>query len=69
MPRVSKELIAPATEVAGVDVEDDRDEAADVVDGDRLGVQIQEGSSLLKEHGGVEVHRSMGTRSRGAWRG
>jgi hypothetical protein len=49
------ELIAPAVEVAGVDVEDDHDVSPHVVDGDRLGMQVQEGQRLVKQHGGVEV--------------
>ena len=36
-----QELIAPAVEVAGVDVEDGGDVVPDVVDGDGLGVQLQ----------------------------
>jgi hypothetical protein len=35
-----QELIAPTVEVAGVDVENDVDEAPDVVDGDGLGVKV-----------------------------
>ncbi|XP_039831974.1 uncharacterized protein LOC120692666 [Panicum virgatum] len=50
-----QKLITPSVEVTGVDVEDDRDEAADVGDGDRLRMQIQEGSSLVKEQGRVEI--------------
>ena len=65
-----QKLITPSVEVTGVDVEDDRDEAADVVDGHHLGVQVQEGSGLLKEHGGVQIHLCReGARARGGWRG
>jgi len=60
-----QKLIAPATELTGVDVKDDRDEAADVVDSNRLGEQVQEGSGFLKEHGGVQI-RWCSVRTRGA---
>ena len=70
LAKSEQDLITPATEVAGVDVEDDQDEAADVVDSHRLGVQVQEGSCLLKEHGGVQIHLcSEGAQARGGWRG
>jgi hypothetical protein len=36
-------------EVVGVDIENDVDEAPDVVDGDDLGVKVQEGGSLLEQ--------------------
>jgi len=45
------ELIAPAVEVAGVDVEDGGDVVPDVVDGDGLGVQLQQCHGLMEEHG------------------
>ena len=35
------ELVAPAVEVARVDVEDGGDVVSDIVDGDILGVQLQ----------------------------
>ena len=60
----------PAIEITGVDVEDDRDETPDVGDGDRLGMQVQEGRNLLKEHGGVEVgwhSEGAQTGARGLW--
>jgi hypothetical protein len=41
-----QELTAP---VVGVNVEDDVDEAPDVVDGDGLGVKVEEGGSLLEQ--------------------
>jgi hypothetical protein len=50
-----EELIAPPGVVAGGDVEDDRDEAADVLDRHSLGVQIKHDSSLVEEHGVVDV--------------
>jgi hypothetical protein len=40
-----QELIAPTVEVVGVDIENDVDEAPDVVDGDGLDVKVQEGGS------------------------
>jgi hypothetical protein len=44
-----QELTAPAVEVVGVNVEeDDVDEAPDVVDGDGLGVKVEEGGDLLE---------------------
>jgi len=50
-----QKLITPVVEVTGVDAEDDRDETPDVGDDNRLGVELQEGGGLLKEHGGVEI--------------
>ena len=63
LAKSEQELITPATEVAGVDVEDDRDEVTDVGDGDCLRMQIQEGSSLVKEQG--LSWRGIGRRRRG----
>jgi hypothetical protein len=45
-------LIAPSVEVVGVDVE------GDVVDGDGLGVKVEEGGGLLEQQGRVKVGRS-----------
>jgi hypothetical protein len=50
-----QELIAPSVEVVGVDVED---EAPDVVDGDGLGVKVEEGGDLLEQQGRVKVSRT-----------
>jgi hypothetical protein len=44
-----QELSAPAIEVVGVNVEDDVDEAPDVVDGDGLGMKVDEGGGLLEQ--------------------
>jgi hypothetical protein len=44
-----QELLAPAVEVVGVNVEDDVDEASDVVDGDGLDVKVEEGGGLLEQ--------------------
>jgi hypothetical protein len=44
-----QKLVAPPVEVVGVDVEDDVDEAPDVVDGDGLGVKVEEGGGLLEQ--------------------
>ena len=49
-----QELRAPPSEVAGVDVEDDVDKAADILDGHSLGVEVQNSGSLLKNHGRVD---------------
>jgi hypothetical protein len=46
-----QKLMAPSVEVVGVDVEDDVDEAPDVVDGNGLGVNVEEGGSLLEQQG------------------
>ena len=46
-----QELIAPAVEVAGVDVEDGGDVVPDVVDGDGLGLQLQQCHGLIEEDG------------------
>jgi hypothetical protein len=48
--------------LAGVDVEDDVDEASDVADGDDLGMKVEEGSGLLQQHGTMDIrgHRSGG---------
>jgi hypothetical protein len=43
-----QKLVAPSVEVVGVDVEDDVDKAPDVVDGDGLGVKVEEGGGLLE---------------------
>jgi hypothetical protein len=53
-----QELIAPSVEVVGVDIEDDVDEAPDVVDGDGLGVKVEEGGGLLEQQGRVKVSRT-----------
>jgi hypothetical protein len=53
-----QKLIAPSVEVVGVDVEDDVDEALDVIDGDGLGVKVEEGGGLLEQQGRVKVARS-----------
>ncbi|XP_039795898.1 glycine-rich cell wall structural protein 1-like [Panicum virgatum] len=50
-----QELIAPASVVAGVDVEDGRDQTSDVLDGDGLSVEVEDGGGLVQHHGGVEV--------------
>jgi hypothetical protein len=53
-----QKLIAPSVEVVGVDVEDDVDEAPDVVDGNGLGVKVEEGGGLLEQQGRVKVSRT-----------
>jgi hypothetical protein len=64
-----QELIAPTVEVVGVDVENDVDEAPDVVDGDGLGVKVQEGGGLLEQQRRVKVGRASCRRGRPARRG
>ena len=43
-----KKLLAPAHVVAGVGVEDDGDKAPDVLHGDGLGVQVEDGGGFMK---------------------
>jgi len=42
-----QELFTPLGVAAGVDVEDDEDEAPDVLHGDGLSMQIEESSNLM----------------------
>jgi len=56
-----QELLAPPSEAAGGDVEDDVDKMADVLDGHCLGVEVKNSSSLLKSKGGL----NRGTRAIG----
>ena len=44
-----QKLVAPSVEVVGIDVKDDVDEAPNVVDGDGLGVKVEEGGGLLEK--------------------
>ena len=44
-----EELLTPTGVAAGVDVENDGDEAPDALDGDRLSVEIQERRSFVKK--------------------
>ena len=44
-----EELLTPTGVAAGVDAEDDGDEAPDALDGDGLIVEVQEGRSFVKE--------------------
>jgi hypothetical protein len=55
--------------VVGVNVEDDVDEAPDVVDGDGLGVKVEEGGGLLEQHCRVKVSRASSRRGRPTRRG
>jgi len=48
-----QELLAPPSEAAGGDVENDADKMTDVLDGYSLGVQVKNSSSLLKSYGGL----------------
>jgi hypothetical protein len=53
-----QELIAPSVEVVGANVEDDVDKTLNVVDGNGLGVKVEEGGGLLKQQGRVKVSRT-----------
>jgi hypothetical protein len=55
LPYNEEELITPPIEVPGVEVEDHRDEVADVLDHDRLGVQVCDCSSLMKEQVEMQI--------------
>ena len=55
LPNSEEELIPPAVVVAGGEVEDGVDEAADVLDAHSLGVQINHGGSFVLKHGAVEI--------------
>jgi hypothetical protein len=48
-----EDLIAPAIVIAGGEVEDDMDEIPDALHVGRLGVQMNQGSSLVLKHGEV----------------
>jgi hypothetical protein len=50
-----QELLAPSSVRAGGGIEDDGDEAADVLNSGGLGVEVQNGGSLVEEHGGANV--------------
>jgi hypothetical protein len=50
-----EELITPAIEVTGVDVEDGGDVVLDVADGDSLGVKLKQGHGFVMKHGGAEI--------------
>ena len=50
-----QELLTPHGVVAGGDVEDDGDEAPDVLNRNSLGVQVQNGGRFVKQHGVVDV--------------
>ena len=55
LPDDEEELIPPAVVVAGGDVEDGVDEAADVLDAHSLGVQINHGGGFVLKHGAMEI--------------
>jgi hypothetical protein len=55
LPDNEEELITPPIEVPGVEVEDHRDEVADVLDRNRLGVEVYNSSSLMKEQVAVQI--------------
>jgi len=45
------ECLMSTSEVAGLDVKDDRDQCADVLYGSRLGVEVDDGRSFMKKDG------------------
>jgi len=47
LPNDEEELIAPPIEIAGVEVENNRDKITDVLDCNSLGVEVGDCSSLL----------------------
>ena len=50
-----EELITPAIEVTGVDVEDGGDVVPDVADGDSLGVKLKQSHGFMMKHGGAQI--------------
>jgi len=50
-----EKLLAPTSVVTGGGVEDDGDEKADVLDGDRLGIQMQECLRLVHKQGAAGI--------------
>jgi len=51
LPNDEEELIAPPIEIVGVEVENNRDKIADVLDRNSLGVEVGDCSSLLQKEG------------------
>ena len=60
-----EELITPAIEVTGVDVEDGGDVVPDVADGDSLGVKLKQSHGFVMKHGGAEIRWRAIVRCRG----
>jgi hypothetical protein len=50
-----EKLLTPLGVAAGVDIEGDEDEAPDILHGDGLGMQIEEGGNLMQKEGAMEV--------------
>ena len=50
-----QKLVTPASVVIGVDVEGSRDQAPNVLDGDDLGMEVEDGGGLMQQHGAVKV--------------
>ena len=50
-----KELITPAVEVIGTDVEDGGDVVPDVADCNRLSMELQKGNGLVMQHGSPKI--------------
>ena len=55
-----EELLPPTRVVARSHVEDDGDEAPDVLHGDGLRMQVEDGCGLVNQQGGVDVSRVLG---------
>ena len=53
-------MLTPSCVVAGSDIEDDRDEVSDVLHGDGLGVQVEDDSGLVEQHGLMSVRCLIG---------
>jgi len=52
-----EELVVPAGVVAGVEVENNRDESLDVLDSQRLGVEVGDGRRFMEEEGLTKIAR------------
>ena len=55
LPNGEEELITPPVVVAGIEVEDGRDQGPNVLDGDGLGVEVGDCRSLMEEEGLVKI--------------
>jgi len=54
LPKNQKHLVAPASVVVGIHVKYWRDEGADFLDADSLGVQVYDGGGLMIQEGVLE---------------
>ena len=55
LPNDEEELIEPPIEIVGVEVENNRDKIADVLDRNSLGVEVGDCSSLLQKEGLMQI--------------